>query len=80
MTLQMGLTLSALLFVGSHFLLSHPLRAQTQGSIAGERSEFLAAFIIVDQRTKGGLERRFVGRRHQQRRAFPQFLQAGHVA
>lgn len=26
MTLQMGLTLSALLFVGLHFLLSHPLR------------------------------------------------------
>src|SRR5690348_16341035 len=27
MTLQMGLTLSALAFVGTHFLLSHPLRA-----------------------------------------------------
>jgi len=27
MTLQMGLTLFALLFVGTHFLLSHPLRA-----------------------------------------------------
>ena len=27
MTVQMGLTLSALLFVGLHFLLSHPLRA-----------------------------------------------------
>ena len=27
MTLQMGLTLSAIAFVGTHFLLSHPLRA-----------------------------------------------------
>ena len=45
MTLQMGLVLSALAFVGLHFLLSHPLRAPLVRAM-GERP-FLGLYSLV---------------------------------
>ena len=46
MTLQMGLTLSAFLFVGLHFLLSHPLRPPLVGAL-GERVFQIAYSLIA---------------------------------
>lgn len=53
MTPQMGLTLSALLFVGLHFLLSHPLRRPLSRSI-GERA-FQGIYSLIAIVTFGGM-------------------------
>ena len=53
MTLQMGLTLSALLFVGLHFLMSHPLRAPLVRA-AGE-GPFRGIYSLVALITFGGM-------------------------
>lgn len=53
MTLQMGLTLSALLFVGLHFLLSHPLRAPLVRAV-GERP-FSGIYSLIAILTFGGM-------------------------
>ena len=51
MTLQMGLVLSALAFVGLHFLLSHPLRASLVARL-GERA-FQAIYSLIAAVTFG---------------------------
>ena len=53
MTPQMGLTGFAILFVGTHFLLSHPLRAPTVRAV-GERA-FSAIYSLVAILTFGGM-------------------------
>ncbi len=53
MTLQMGLTLSALLFVGLHFLLSHPLRAPLVRAV-GERP-FSGIYSLIAILTFGAM-------------------------
>ena len=53
MTLQMGLTLSALLFVGLHFLLSHPLRAPLVRAV-GE-GPFRGLYSLIALLTFGGM-------------------------
>lgn len=53
MTPQMGLTLFALLFVGTHFLLSHPLRAPLVRAV-GERP-FQGIYSVVSLITFGGM-------------------------
>ena len=53
MTLQMGLTLSALLFVGLHFLMSHPLRAPLVRAV-GE-GPFRGIYSLVALITFGGM-------------------------
>ena len=53
MTPQMGLTLSALLFVGLHFLLSHPLRAPLVRAM-GE-GPFRAVYSFIALATFGGM-------------------------
>ena len=53
MTLQMGLTLFALLFVGTHFLMSHPLRGPLVRA-AGEGG-FRGIYVIVSFITFGGM-------------------------
>lgn len=53
MTLQMGLTLSAILFVGTHFLLSHPLRAPLVRRM-GE-GPFRGLYVIVSLITFGAM-------------------------
>ncbi|HVM23022.1 MAG TPA: NnrU family protein [Sphingomicrobium sp.] len=53
MTLQMGLTLSAILFVGMHFLLSHPLRAPLVRA-AGEQG-FRAIYSVIALLTFGAM-------------------------
>ena len=53
MTPQMGLTGFAILFVGTHFLLSHPLRASTVRAV-GERA-FSAIYSLVAILTFGGM-------------------------
>jgi uncharacterized membrane protein len=52
-TLQMGLTLSALLFVGLHFLMSHPLRAPLVRAV-GE-GPFRGIYSLVALITFGGM-------------------------
>jgi uncharacterized membrane protein len=51
MTVQMGLLFSAILFVGTHFLLSHPLRARLAGAM-GERA-FQGFYSLVAIATLG---------------------------
>ena len=51
MTVQMGLLFSALLFVATHFLLSHPLRARLAGAM-GERA-FQGFYSLVAIATLG---------------------------
>ena len=47
MTVQMGLLFSAILFVGTHFLLSHPLRSRLVG-VLGERAfQALYSFVAI---------------------------------
>ncbi len=53
MTLQMGLTLSALLFVGLHLLMSHPLRAPLVRAV-GE-GPFRGIYSLVALITFGGM-------------------------
>ena len=53
MTVQMGLLLSALLFVGLHFLLSHPLRAPLVRAM-GERA-FRAIYSLIAILTFAGM-------------------------
>jgi uncharacterized membrane protein len=53
MTLQMGLTLSVLLFVGLHFLMSHPLRAPLVRAV-GEGA-FRGIYSLVALITFGGM-------------------------
>lgn len=53
MTLQMGLTGSAILFIGLHFLLSHPLRAPLVRAV-GERP-FRGIYALVALVTFGGM-------------------------
>lgn len=53
MTPQMGLTLFALLFVGTHFLLSHPLRAPLVRAV-GERP-FRGIYALVAFATLGSM-------------------------
>ena len=53
MTPQMGLTLSALLFVGLHFLMSHPLRAPLVRAL-GE-GPFRGVYSLVSLVTFGGM-------------------------
>ena len=53
MTLQMGLVLSALAFVGLHFLLSHPLRAPLVARI-GERA-FQGTYSVIALITFGAM-------------------------
>ena len=53
MTLQMGLTGSAILFVGLHFLLSHPLRAPLMRAV-GEGA-FRGIYSLVALLTFGGM-------------------------
>jgi uncharacterized membrane protein len=53
LTLQMGLLLSAIAFVGTHFLLSHPLRA-TLARALGERG-FQAFYSLVALVTFGAM-------------------------
>ena len=53
MTVQMGLLLSALLFVGLHFLLSHPLRAPLVRAM-GERA-FHAIYSLIAILTFAGM-------------------------
>jgi uncharacterized membrane protein len=53
MTLQMGLTLSAVLFVGLHFLLSHPLRAPLVCAV-GERP-FQGIYSLIALLTFAGM-------------------------
>ena len=53
MTLQMGLVLSALVFVGTHFLLSHPLRAPLVRAM-GEKA-FRGFYSLVALVTFGGM-------------------------
>jgi uncharacterized membrane protein len=50
-TVQMGLLFSAILFVGTHFLLSHPLRARLAGAM-GERA-FQGFYSLVAIATLG---------------------------
>jgi uncharacterized membrane protein len=52
-TLQMGLLLSAILFVGTHFLLSHPLRAPMVRAM-GERA-FRGVYSLVSLLTFGAM-------------------------
>ena len=51
MTVQMGLLFSAILFVGTHFLLSHPLRSRLVG-VFGERA-FQGLYSLVAIATLG---------------------------
>jgi uncharacterized membrane protein len=53
LTLQMGLTLFALLFTGTHFLLSHPLRGPLVHAV-GERP-FATVYSLVAFATFGGM-------------------------
>src|ERR1700740_2047184 len=53
MTLQMGLTLSALLFVLTHFLLSHPLRGPCFRR--GAEGPFREIYSLVALVTFGGM-------------------------
>jgi uncharacterized membrane protein len=53
MTLQMGLTLSAILFVGTHFLLSHPLRRPLVGAV-GELP-FRGIYSLISLLTFGAM-------------------------
>lgn len=53
MTLQTGLILSAILFVGTHFLLSHPLRAPLVGAL-GEKP-FRGIYSLVSLVTFAGM-------------------------
>jgi uncharacterized membrane protein len=53
LTVQMGLTLSALLFVGTHFLLSHPLRGPLVRAV-GERP-FRGIYALVALLTFGAM-------------------------
>ncbi|MES2137610.1 MAG: NnrU family protein [Pseudomonadota bacterium] len=53
MTLQMGLLLSAILFVATHFLLSHPLRGPLVGAM-GERP-FQGLYSLVALLTFGAM-------------------------
>ena len=53
MTLQMGLTFSALLFVGLHFLMSHALRAPLVRAV-GE-GPFRGIYSLVALITFGGM-------------------------
>lgn len=53
MTLQMGLTLSALLFIGLHFLLSHPLRGPLVRAV-GE-GPFRGIYSLIALLTFGGM-------------------------
>ena len=53
MTPQMGLTLSALAFIGTHFLLSHPLRRPLVGAV-GERP-FQIIYTVIALVTFGAM-------------------------
>ena len=53
MTSQMGLTASALLFVGLHFLMSHPLRAPLVSRL-GEGA-FRGLYSVVSLATFGAM-------------------------